>query len=100
MSALRKQRDRPQQFGNLAIRVTMAKYWQPERRLGDEYREGRERERGTGGIGEVLVAAGGKNAQAIRLDRAGGGAEHRAGGVLCEGDPADINALAVAESLG
>ena len=66
MRALGKQRDRAQQLGDLAVGIAVAEHRQREGRLGDEHVARHQLERRAGRIGDVLVVAGGDDAQARR----------------------------------
>ena len=98
MRALGKQRDRMQQFGDLAVGIAVAEHRQRERRLGDEHVARHEFERRAGRIGDVLVIAGSDDAQAVRLDRDLRRAEHVAGRMERDRRAAELHALAVARS--
>ena len=99
MRALGKQRDRMQELGDLAVGIAVAEHRQAERRLGDEHVAGHELERRAGRIGDVLVVAGGDDAQAVRFDRDLRRAEHVAGRMKRHRDAAKPDAFAVADRL-
>ena len=99
MRALGKQRDGTQKFCDLAVGIAVAEHRQREGRLGDEDVAGHQLERRAGRIGDVLVIAGGDNAQSIGLDRDLRRAEHVAGGMERHLGAAEVDAFAIARCL-
>ena len=99
MGALRKQRDRLQQFLHLFRRVAMAEHRQTKRRLGDEYVAWHHFEWCAGRIRRVLVVAGSDDADILAGDRDLGRAQHVAGGVEFDGDVAEPDLLAIGDRL-
>ncbi len=100
MRALGKQRDRAQELCDLAVGIAVAEHRQRERRLGDEHVARHQLERRAGRIGDVLVIAGGDDAQAVGLDRDLRRAEHVAGGMERHLRAAEIDAFAIAPPPG
>jgi hypothetical protein len=100
MGALGKERDRVQQLGDLLVGIAVAENRQRKGRFGDEHVAGDQFERRTRRVGNVLVVAGGDDAQAVRLDRDLRRTKHMAGGVERDLCAAEAHALAVADRLG
>ena len=78
----------------------MAEHRQSKSRFGDEDVARQQLERRAGRIGDVLVIAGGDDAQALGLDRDLGGAEHMPGGMEGHFHAVEIEAFAVGHRLG
>ena len=82
------------------VRIAVAEYRQRECRLSDKHVARHEFERRTGRIGDVLVIAGGNDAQTVGLDRDLRGAEDMTGGMKRYFNATEIDAFAVADGLG
>ena len=100
MRALGKQRDRAQELGDLGVRIAVAEHRQAEGRLGDEHVARHQLERRAGRIGDVLVVAGGDDAQAVapRPRSAPSRARGRRDGSVTA-TPPSVDGLAVADRL-
>ena len=97
--ALGKQRDRMQELGDLPVRRAVPEHRQAERRFGDEDVAADELERRAGRIGDVLVVAGGDDAQPVGLDGDLRRAEHMAGGMEGDARAVEPYGLAIGDRL-
>ena len=99
MGALRKQRQRVEQFGDLQTRVAVAKNRQRKRSFGNEKVARHELEWRAGRIGHVLVVAGSHHPQAISLDQRLRRAKHVTGRMQRHFHLAHAHTFTVARSL-
>ena len=99
MRPLGEQCDRAQQLFNFAVRIAVAEYRQRERRFGDEYVARYEFKWRAGRIGDVLVIAGGNDAQPVGLYGDLCRAEDVAGGMKRYLHAAEVDGFAIAYRL-
>ena len=99
MRALGKQRHRAKELGDLLVGIAVTEHRQGKRRLGDEHVARHQLKRRAGRIGNVLVVAGGDDAEPVRRDRDLRGAEHMTGGMERDFGAAEIDAFAIADRL-
>src|SRR5216683_1638192 len=99
MRPLRKQRHRGQQFLDFVRRMAVTEHRKAEGGLGDEDIARNQFERRAGGVGRVLVVAGGDDAGVLAGDRDLRRAQYMACGVKFDGDVAESYRFAIGDGL-
>src|SRR6476620_3885124 len=99
MRPLRKQRHRSQQLLDLVRGIAVTKHRQAERGLGDEDIARNRFERRAGGVGRVLVVAGGDDAGVLAGDRDLRRAQYMPCGMKLDRDLAELYLFAIADGL-
>src|SRR5216684_2740270 len=99
MRPLRKQRHRGQQFLDFVRRMAVTEHRKAEGGLGDEDIARNQFERRAGGVGRVLVVAGGDDAGVLAGDRDLRRAQHMACGMKLDRDVADLYLFAIGDGL-